>query len=438
MHVDQDRPARREPGVQESRRLGHGAHGLDGRQARGDVIGVAEGPVRSEGDDDVGIEEIDGRARRLCDVLQRLLGKVAVAQVQAGDVVHSQRRGRVLQLLDPDRPEDPPRRGRRLADLARLALGEGHDRRDRAGLGAARDRAADAEDLVVGMREQPEDARRSATRDRWPPHGRQLAEARIRLPGDRPLRLGPWHSQPVLRSFLLVAPAGAPMVRRMGLLCVDAVLGTVPAVSRGDLTARGWQAEEGTGGDPPWPQQRRPSRRRSPPRRTSRTTASTAPRRRACSRPSAAGRASRCRIHRNGEFALYTVSELLHETTDSVVRMGPGGRQRLQSEEEFEGVLDTKVVDPDLCDKDARDAGELVERLADDGIPNAPHRHRPPRRRHRGAHRPAKPSGWPSASARSWPARGGARAGGRAAAPSSAGTSPPRTSTRSASLCSTR
>ena len=73
------------------------------------------------------------------------------------------------------------------------------------------------------------------------------------------------------------------------------------------------------------------------------------------------------RVHRDGEFALYTVSELLHETTDSVVRMGLGGRQRLQSEAEFDGVLDTKVVDPDLSDREARDAGELVERLDDDG-----------------------------------------------------------------------
>lgn len=74
------------------------------------------------------------------------------------------------------------------------------------------------------------------------------------------------------------------------------------------------------------------------------------------------------RIHHDGEFALYTVSELLHETTEAVVRMGLGGRQRVgDEEEEFEGVLDTKVVDPDLCETDARDAGELVERLADDG-----------------------------------------------------------------------
>jgi phage replication-related protein YjqB (UPF0714/DUF867 family) len=84
------------------------------------------------------------------------------------------------------------------------------------------------------------------------------------------------------------------------------------------------------------------------------------------------------RIHHNAEFALYTVSELLHETTDSVVRMGLGGRQRLGEEQEFEGVLDTKVVDPDLNEKDARDAGELVERLDDNGsqthlIAIAPH-----------------------------------------------------------------
>ena len=78
------------------------------------------------------------------------------------------------------------------------------------------------------------------------------------------------------------------------------------------------------------------------------------------------GPGQQVRIHRNDEFALFTVSELLHETTEAVVRMGLGGRQRLQSVEGFDGVLDTKVVDPDLSDTDARDAGELVERLGDD------------------------------------------------------------------------
>lgn len=90
------------------------------------------------------------------------------------------------------------------------------------------------------------------------------------------------------------------------------------------------------------------------------------------------GPGQQVRIHFNGEFALYTVSELLHETTDSVVRMGFDGRQRLGAQGEFEGVLDTKVVDADLNDDDARDAGELVERLDDDGsqthlIAIAPH-----------------------------------------------------------------
>jgi phage replication-related protein YjqB (UPF0714/DUF867 family) len=84
------------------------------------------------------------------------------------------------------------------------------------------------------------------------------------------------------------------------------------------------------------------------------------------------------RVHRGDELALYTVSELLHETTDSVVRMGLGARRRLESDGEFDGELDNKVVDPDLSDTKAREAGELVERLDDDGsqahlIAIAPH-----------------------------------------------------------------
>lgn len=91
-----------------------------------------------------------------------------------------------------------------------------------------------------------------------------------------------------------------------------------------------------------------------------------------------AGLRQQVRIRHNDEFALYTVSELLHETTDSVVRLGLVGRRRLQVDDEFDGDLDTKVVDADLSESDARDAGELVERLADDGsqrhlIAIAPH-----------------------------------------------------------------
>jgi phage replication-related protein YjqB (UPF0714/DUF867 family) len=90
------------------------------------------------------------------------------------------------------------------------------------------------------------------------------------------------------------------------------------------------------------------------------------------------GPGQQVRIHHGDDVALYTVSELLHGTTDSVVRLGPGGRQRLKSDGEFEGELDTKVVDADLDDVKAREAGELVERLSDNGsqthlIAIAPH-----------------------------------------------------------------
>ena len=78
-------------------------------------------------------------------------------------------------------------------------------------------------------------------------------------------------------------------------------------------------------------------------------------------------RGQQVRVHHDAEFALYTVSELLHETTASVVRMGLPGRQRIGPDGEFDGILDTKVTDPALRDEDARTAGELVERLDDDG-----------------------------------------------------------------------
>ena len=68
-------------------------------------------------------------------------------------------------------------------------------------------------------------------------------------------------------------------------------------------------------------------------------------------------------------------------------------------------MLDTKVVDPDLSDTEARDAGELVER----GRRRDPKRTSSPSP-HGGdieEHTDEQANGWPSVSARSWPARAG-------------------------------
>ena len=90
------------------------------------------------------------------------------------------------------------------------------------------------------------------------------------------------------------------------------------------------------------------------------------------------GPGQQVRIHRDDEFALYTVSELLHETTDSVVRMGLGGRQRLSRRRGSRGCWTRRSSIRTCPTKEARDAGELVERLDDDGsqthlIAIAPH-----------------------------------------------------------------
>ena len=149
-------------------------------------------------------------------------------------------------------------------------------------------------------------------------------------------------------------------------------------------------------------------------------------------------RGQQVRVHHDAEFALYTVSELLHETTTSDVRMGLPGRQRIGPAGEFAGILDTKVADPDLCDEDARTAGELVERLDDDGTqthliaiaPTAAASSRTPT---------SRPSGCAdrlgSQLASSWRCKGWGRERRRLRP---AGTSPPPTSTRPASRSSPR
>jgi phage replication-related protein YjqB (UPF0714/DUF867 family) len=66
-------------------------------------------------------------------------------------------------------------------------------------------------------------------------------------------------------------------------------------------------------------------------------------------------------------YALYTVSEVRHEDTEEVVRMGLEGRLRLGIDDVFDAEFDSQVVDPTMSDKKAKENGEFIERLRDDG-----------------------------------------------------------------------
>jgi hypothetical protein len=47
--------------------------------------------------------------------------------------------------------------------------------------------------------------------------------------------------------------------------------------------------------------------------------------------------------------------------------MGQDGRERLGTSAEFGGILDTRIARSELTDNQARDFGEFVERLQDNG-----------------------------------------------------------------------
>lgn len=79
-------------------------------------------------------------------------------------------------------------------------------------------------------------------------------------------------------------------------------------------------------------------------------------------------RGHQVRVLRNdGEYALYTVSEVRQESPHDIVRMGLTGRRRLGTEDGFDAVLDSQVAHPTLSEGDARTADEFIERLDDDG-----------------------------------------------------------------------
>jgi phage replication-related protein YjqB (UPF0714/DUF867 family) len=74
------------------------------------------------------------------------------------------------------------------------------------------------------------------------------------------------------------------------------------------------------------------------------------------------------RIRRTAtEYALYTVSERRDEGDADVVRVGLTGRRRLGTDDPFDGAVVLPAADPTLSDGAAEAAGELVERLDDDG-----------------------------------------------------------------------
>src|SRR5262245_9026623 len=73
------------------------------------------------------------------------------------------------------------------------------------------------------------------------------------------------------------------------------------------------------------------------------------------------------RIRRSEEYGLYTVSAVLLENPDTVVRVGLTGRRRLGTDGEFDAVVDSQVPNPTMSAADAKAAGEFIEQLNDDG-----------------------------------------------------------------------
>ena len=66
-------------------------------------------------------------------------------------------------------------------------------------------------------------------------------------------------------------------------------------------------------------------------------------------------RGRQVRVYRTPQdFGLYTVSEVRPEVVDSVVRMGRTGRERLGTEEEFPGIVDSRVPRSRLSDRRAK------------------------------------------------------------------------------------
>ncbi len=74
------------------------------------------------------------------------------------------------------------------------------------------------------------------------------------------------------------------------------------------------------------------------------------------------------RIYRgDADFAVFTVAENRDEKPETIVRMGRQGRDRLGTAEEFAARVVATVPHPSLTEARAKELGECVERLDDDG-----------------------------------------------------------------------
>jgi hypothetical protein len=77
-------------------------------------------------------------------------------------------------------------------------------------------------------------------------------------------------------------------------------------------------------------------------------------------------RGQQVRIYRNpGTFGLYTVSEVRTEAVDTIVRMGRRGRERLGTEAEFPGLLDSRVPRSRLSDARENHWCAIADAVAD-------------------------------------------------------------------------
>jgi phage replication-related protein YjqB (UPF0714/DUF867 family) len=72
------------------------------------------------------------------------------------------------------------------------------------------------------------------------------------------------------------------------------------------------------------------------------------------------------RIELDDQVALYTVSEAVDQDRRDIVRIGPGGRKRLDGPDAFDAFVDPLVTRSELDDEHAAGDGELVERLSGD------------------------------------------------------------------------